>query len=198
LQEALTEALESATDEALELGLKVAWDVHNAEASKLAREYTYDLVTQINDSTKKQLGEALGRWIDGDEEFTELVERIRKIVPDNPYPFIKDRAETIAVTEVTRVYADARWASLKASGSQFARWKTSEDALVCEICQPLGAANGGLGARGSVATGIFIHPETGAQVMLPAHVNCRCHQVADPIELEQAVGIFREPKEPGA
>lgn len=183
------QALGRQMDRYTQARLPVDWNVVDVEAARWAEEYQYPLITQINDSTRRQVGQAINRWIDGYEGntgFPSLVEDIRRIVPDNPFPFIRDRARLIAQTETTRVYADARLAGMRAAGLNRQRWRTAMDELVCPICAPLGLAEGGEGAVGT--NGVFLHPSGGDQVRIPAHPGCRCWLVEDTEELEQLAG----------
>lgn len=185
------------------LGVRVDWEIWDREAEARAKTYGYDLVQQITDSSKKQLGEIIANWIASDAGFPDLVEKLRKIFPpDLPVSGRHDRAQIIAATEVTRVYADARIAGFQAIGLTRMRWRTARDELVCPICAPLGLADDGLGLVGSV-TGGFVHPETGAKIEKPpAHVSCRCWIVEDRDELDdllkqqEAVPLPPPPAEP--
>lgn len=169
-----------------ELGGVISWDVYNAAAAEYAKAYTYDLVSKINGSTKQQLGEAISGWIASGDPFPDLVEKVWKVVPANPYDNVRDRAQLIAATETTRVFATAQQSAFKASGLKHMVWRTAEDEVVCPTCHPLGAANGGEGAVGSVEGGVFISPGNGQTVpMPPAHPGCRCWLVADTMELDE-------------
>lgn len=179
----LSEASDAVKEYVERLGVRVNWEIWDREAEVWAKQYGYDLIQQITDSTRKQIGEAIARWIAGDRGFPDLVEKIGQICPVNPFPHIRDRAQVIAATEVTRVYADARVAGFKAIGLTRMRWRTARDELVCPICAPLGLANDGHGMIGSVTDG-FVHPEMGNKIARPpAHVSCRCWIVEDHEEL---------------
>ena len=77
--------------------------------------------------------------------------------------FGPSRAKSIAVTEVTRAYAEganiAKEQIERMSGLQMVHiWNTNNDSLVCEICAPLN--------RKKQGDGWWEFP--------PAHPNCRC------------------------
>ena len=173
----------SAKAEVDALGLKTAWDIFDAAAREQALAYGYDLIKQVNTSTRQQIGKAIARWIETPADFDALVEDIWKLVPENPFPNMRDRARTIAQTETTRVYAMSRLGSFNAAGLKRQRWRTAMDELVCPMCGPLGLANEGEGAVGQA--GVFADPTTGEQVGIPPrHVGCRCWIVEDVAELE--------------
>ena len=173
----------SAKAEVDNLGLMVNWSIFDAAAREQALAYGYDLIKQVNASTQQQIGKAIARWIETPADFDALVEDIWKLVPENPFPNMRDRARTIAQTETTRVYAMSRLGSFNAAGLKRQRWRTAMDELVCPMCGPLGLANEGEGAVGQA--GVFADPTTGEQVGIPPrHVGCRCWIVEDVAELE--------------
>jgi len=164
--------------------VRLAWDLWDAAAQKRAQVYKYDLIKDINDATRDQLGKIIGAWIESDEGLPDLVERVRKLVPTKPSLGTRDRATLIAQTETTRVYADTRLAGMKAAGLKQMRWRTANDDIVCPICRALGLANGGEGAIGNVASGMFLNALDGKSYSCPAHPGCRCWIVEDMAELE--------------
>lgn len=190
--EVLGQAMASIADRYKTMGVNLSWEVFDQAAADWAKTYQYDLVKDLNDTTRQQLGQAVSRWIASDEDFGQLVDRVRRITPPNQLPNIRDRGQVIAATEVTRVYADSRIAGMKAAGFTKMRWRIAHDELVCPICRPLGMADGGKGALGDVATGKFTNPENGLQYSVPGHVNCRCWLVEDTDELEQAAAVMPE------
>jgi hypothetical protein len=71
------------------------------------------------------------RWIDNGETLPQLIERLVPL-------FGEKRAELIAVTEVTRAFAEGNMVAWRESGViQKRRWNTANDELVCPICGPL-------------------------------------------------------------
>lgn len=112
-------------------GVGVSWEVYDTQAAALAQQYGYDLIKQITDSTRLQLGKLIGHWIGTNADFGELVAEVRKLIPTNPFPSVRDRAQLIAATEVTRIYADARAANFTAAGLRQWVWRTAMDELVC-------------------------------------------------------------------
>lgn len=158
------------------------WELVNAAAAKWARKYSYSLISGINDTTRKRLQASINNWIEAGETFPDLVARVQKIFV-NPV-----RAEMIAATEITRVFAEANTRAWEESGVvRGRRWTTANDERVCPICGPLG----GLEvieeeaqptspeeqmARGVIATlrEPAKHPKTNIGYEIPAHPSCRC------------------------
>jgi hypothetical protein len=122
-----------------------------------ARNYSYHLVTGINDITRSQLGMYMQRYVTEGWTLGELREAIATI-------FGPDRAQRIAVTEVTRAYVEAGRISadeLAAMGLPMIEiWRTNADQLVCDDCEP----------RNGKALGDGWERSDGP----PAHPNCRC------------------------
>jgi len=164
--------------------VRLTWDLWDAAAQQRAQVYKYDLIKDINDVTRDQLGKTVGAWIESDEGLPALAERVRKLVPPKSALGTRDRATLIAQTETTRVYADTRLAGMKAAGLRQMCWRTANDDIVCPICQALGMANGGEGAIGDVASGMFLNALDGKKYSCPAHPGCRCWIVENVTELE--------------
>lgn len=167
LQAALRPALERAaiaTAEALNevLPLGVDWGIVNQAAADWASDYTFELVRGVNATSQQAMQRAISRYYERSQTIGELRESIARI-------FSPNRAQAIAVTEVTRAAARGELMvadDLRRQGiDMVAVWNTNEDELVCPICGPLAgvqAENGIFRAR----SGFFDSP--------PAHVNCRC------------------------
>ena len=101
----------------------------------------------------------------------ELIERVDSFL-NNPI-----RAETIAVTEATRTYAEGNMVAWRESGVVNGRiWQTALDELVCPVCRPLHNQITAFDDQ------VWHHPTNpGLSVGLsvknpPAHVRCRCWQ----------------------
>ena len=181
-EEVMTEAAQTAIA-GLPFQIGIDWTLVNTAAAEWARDYTYELVSGLNGTTQKRLQAALGNWVEAGETFPDLVARVEKIF-NNPV-----RAEMIAATEITRVYAEANTLAWRESGVvKGRRWETANDARVCPICAPLGGLTVTEGEaqpasivtqrRRAIVADIdepFIHPETGEEYRNPpAHVGCRC------------------------
>jgi hypothetical protein len=93
-------------------GVLIDWALVNRWVERWARAYEYQLITGITETTKRQTQAALGDWIAEGEDFPSLIQRIQEIF-NNPV-----RAEMIAATEATRVYAKANAEAWAAQGVQ--------------------------------------------------------------------------------
>lgn len=139
--------------EALPMG--VDWDLVNAEAARWARQYTYDLVSQITDRTRAALQEKVGNYFETPTTLGDLKESLEAL-------FGAVRAEMIAVTETTRAAVQGEYALVQKIQEQgiamVAVWQTNNDDLVCPICAPRNQTRQGEG---------WDEPP-------PAHPRCRC------------------------
>jgi SPP1 gp7 family putative phage head morphogenesis protein len=139
-----------------EFGLGVDWALVNEQVRKWAQGYTYSLVHGITGTSRDLLQSAVSEWISTGQPLEELVATLEPM-------FGTVRAEMIAVTEVTRCFAEGNMETWRSSGVVGKmRWQTAQDELVCPICEPLAGEEADLG-QGFAEFG---NP--------PAHVNCRC------------------------
>jgi hypothetical protein len=131
----------------------------NTEALQWAREYSYELVSGLTNTTRNQISQVVQSFVETpgmtQGDITKLLEPA----------FGPVRAEMIATTEVTRSYAAATneiQRQVNQTGLQMTRiWQTQNDELVCDICGPLNQ-----------------RPEADWRAEYPdgppAHPNCRC------------------------
>jgi hypothetical protein len=152
-------AAEQAMREAAAAGIDVDVVAINQAAMAWAREYSYDLVSGIMDTTRGLVGEVIERFVSTPGmtigQVTEL------LAP----AFGEVRAKMIGVTEITRAYARGSLISqklLRGYGLNMERvWQTSADERVCPICGPLDGEG--------EAAWVDEHPDGP-----PAHPRCRC------------------------
>lgn len=144
------------------LQVLVNWDYFNEGVVDFLRTYRLHTLTGITETTRKATVKAIDEWIQSGEPLPNLIAKLEPL-------FGIARAERIAVTEVTRVFAEgnrAAWRSTGLVGGM--RWNTVNDDLVCPICGPLDGmiveldGNGFTTSDGEGITGP------------PAHVSCRC------------------------
>lgn len=129
------------------------WELANAEAAEWALRYGYELVRAIVKTTRKRLQREISNFITSGETLLQLRRRLEPV-------FGPVRAEAIAVTEVTRAYAEGNVASWRESGViQKQEWRTANDELVCPIC-------------GAKAGQVYALDDRAGTP--PAHVRCRC------------------------
>lgn len=129
----------------------VNWDVLNTNAIRYAKAYRYDLIKKINDTTRKQVQEAMTDWIRSGDPLSVLEDTLAPI-------FGQIRAEMIAATEITRIFAEANSAAWTSTGFvNQVKWNTAQDERVCPICGPKSDE---------------LFDMDGEKP--PAHVRCRC------------------------
>jgi SPP1 gp7 family putative phage head morphogenesis protein len=129
------------------------FDKISAGVSRFAREYRYNRIKGITDTTRKQTQNAIADWINSGSPLSVLEATLEPI-------FGEARASRIAITEVTRVFAEANRQAFESTGMVGSMvWMTSEDERVCELCGDLEGTHIGISDIDAVP---------------PAHVNCRC------------------------
>jgi hypothetical protein len=143
------------------------WTLTNSRAVEWARQYAFDLVKGINDTTRDALQTAISTFVET-PGFT-----IGDVV--NMLPYDESRALLIATTETTRAYAQANklvgqdlkneWPDVRVIKT----WFTNRDAFVCDRCAPLNGQEVEVDEP-------FVHPETGEEYDAPPdpHPGCRC------------------------
>mgnify|MGYP006288666205 CR=1 FL=1 len=142
--------------------IELDWMVANAAAARWAREYGYELITGLSNTTRTRIAAEMGKWVEAKEGLPDLRKRIDALIND------RARAELIASTEATRVYAEGNRASWRQAEAElrvgFVQvWNTAADEDVCPICRPLNNTRASL--DGTFAGGITAPP---------AHPRCRC------------------------
>lgn len=130
----------------------VDFNLLNAAAYEYAQAHTFALVSQITATTQKALQAALTEWIYSGEPLPALIEKLTPM-------FGPVRAEAIAVTEITRVYAESNIIGWRQYGVDAQKYNTAVDDTVCPICQPHQGHEYPLGQ---------------ADATPPLHVRCRC------------------------
>lgn len=144
--------------------LELDWSLVNSEAAEWARRYAYTLVRAIDDVTRAALRQAVAAFIE--TPGMTLADVAAAL------PLAGPRAELVAVTEVTRAYAEGQKLAGERMAAQFPdvavrkRWFTNRDDRVCPICAPLHNQEVDRQAKFSSA-GIALE-------LPPAHPRCRC------------------------
>lgn len=155
--------LDSALRLSVDTGISFDPAVINTEALRWAREYSFDLVTGLTNTTRNQISEATSAFIQTPGMAMGDIEKL--IEP----AFGPVRANMIAGTETTRAYSMATnkiQALLQQEVPELVTtrvWNTMQDEIVakCPICFPLE------GAPEPVWRDTYPNGP-------PAHVNCRC------------------------
>ncbi len=153
-------------------GIDIDYTITNVEAAEWARKYAYDFIKGIDDTTRQVLQQAI----------TSFVETPGFTIGDimDMLPFDEQRALRVAVTEVTRTYAQGQQMAGEQLQAEFPdvkivkRWYTNNDDRVCELCGPLDGTEVELDEN-------FYEPDNSYQDgNPPLHVNCRCWIDAGP------------------
>ena len=138
----------------------------------------YSWVNQLTDTTRRTVMREIDNWVREGAALPVLEARLKPV-------FGEQRARRVAVTEVTRIYAEGNLKAWQSTGVVTGkRWLTAVDERVCPICGPMHntivdfegnwnftpemlANNPQLEkALRSLGVSTFRAP--------PAHVNCRC------------------------
>lgn len=137
------------------LGVGVDWNLVNERAANWARDYSFELVKELTDTSQQLLRDSISAYFEQGLTIGDLEARLVG-------EFGPVRAEMIAVTEVTRAASageEGLAAELEAAGIHMDEvWNTNNDELVCDICGPLDQTVKGVDWTEAP----------------PAHVNCRC------------------------
>lgn len=135
----------------------------HARVSKWARNYSYELIKNINPNTRRAVQEAMRNWFEMQGTVDDLAEMLKPT-------FGKPRARMIAETEVTRAFARAHHESWKETPIiQGREWRTAMDERVCPICGALDSEQAVIGQPFVGIEGTLDDP--------PAHPRCRCWTV---------------------
>lgn len=153
----------------------VNWNVFNEAAIAYLNSYNSTIFQGINNTTRRQVIQAIEAWIHSGSPMSALETSLTPI-------FGQARASQIAVTEVTRIFAEGNQMAWMASGVvTHNRWMTAKDERVCPVCGPLDGQVVALGANAFGGIGGITSP--------PSHVQCRCYlqPVVDPKAFEQSL-----------
>ncbi len=143
----------------------------NVEASKWAQNYAFNLVKDIDATSKKALNKAIAQFVDTPGM---TIQDVMDILPYDP-----SRSLKIAVTEITRAYAEGQKIAGQTLKEQYPdvritkTWFTNNDDRVCELCGSLDMVEVDFDDNFESET-----PE-GEKVEIeqpPLHTFCRCWQ----------------------
>ena len=139
------------------------FDTVNEAAIEYLRQYRLRNIAPIFEHTRNQTSKTIENWIRSGESLDVLKAQLSPL-------YGPERAERIAVTEVTTIFAEGNQEAWKSTGLvEENRWRTAMDDRVCEICAPLEDVVVGLGENE------FTTEEGGLGISgPPAHTRCRC------------------------
>lgn len=122
-------------------------------------------------SSERQIRAHIGAWIVNDLGYTALVSNLQRTV------FSQNRAQNLAITEISRSYAEGTRAAYRQSNVvRKLRWQASNDELTCKFC---GYLNGKIidveGSFDSTLTDELRNDLQGRAFQVPpCHSRCRC------------------------
>lgn len=164
-----------ATDAFAGLMMGLSFDVNNPRAQEYIRQHGAELVTRINETTRKQMHDLILRGrIEGwsyDKLAKEIRKRWREFAVGRPQEHIDSRAHLVAVTEIGNAYEEGSYqAALQTQGLGIPMeksWLTVGDERVCEIC-------GGNEAEGWIP---LLQEYPSGHLHPLGHPACRCTQM---------------------
>lgn len=139
--------------------LAVDWDLLAHEARDFARQYVFDLIRNVDGTTRQMVQEAVTKWLESGEGLDSLRTSLRAIFTDAA------RADLIAQTESTRAYAEGSLERYRRADVQKVKWNTVRSG-VCKVCDELGAQEPQPISQGFKASSGNAYP--------PNHPGCRC------------------------
>ncbi len=137
------------------------WELKPTDAINAVNKYVGKLIKRIDKTTLEDVQTKLSQWLESGGTVADLAEQLNPIFNDTA------RSHIIAATESSNAYnngAIERWTD---AGVEKAKWKTTMDANVCNICLPLA------GQVASLDEGWY-SDVLGEYVWPPSHVSCRC------------------------
>lgn len=144
------------------ISVAVDWGLADREAARWARQYSFELVKGINDTTAQRLQVAVSEAIENGEGVYDLGRRLRGV----DGAFGANRADAIAITETTRAHAQGQITSAQTAGAYGTEWMTANDEIVrkCPICWP-----------NHEQVRAFGDPFPSGHTEPPGHPRCRCY-----------------------
>ena len=161
--------LEGAERMLAEVPVGVDYTLINETAMRWANQYTFDLVTDLTDTSRRGLQQAVAGYFREGQTLAELQAEIASFKERTGRLFGPVRAEMIARTEVTRAAVEGQRAAVRESDKILSKygikpmvevWQTRNDEIVCPICGPRHGKKKGDGWT----------KDDGP----PAHPRCRC------------------------
>lgn len=153
LEKIFLDALDEFTER---IGYSLDWNIANTSASEWARNYSYELVKGMNDTSRKMVQQSVADFFDRGLSIDDLRDKLGNV-------FGPVRAESIAITEVTRAVSQGEKRLADELGRQGVQmvtiWQTANDEKVCPICTPRHDKKQG----------------DGWSELPPAHPRCRCY-----------------------
>lgn len=134
------------------LGLAVDMTLVNTEALQFTQQFTNRWWEELSAQTRNNMRTAVSTFIQTDQPLRVLNKNLEPL-------FGIARAEVVARTEVTRMYAEGNRIAYSQAGIREVEWRTVSDALVDPVCDELDKKRMPLGQE---------------SIVPPAHPRCRC------------------------
>ncbi len=159
------------------------WNVVNEEIIDWIGEYYQSFapsfvgsIPNLNVTSRTIVGQALIDWQRGELEAFGATDGLPQLIRALEPAFGVKRAQTIAVTETTRVFNESTIAAGRANPliTRY-RFFSAADDRVCPIC---GALHNSISSANK-DNPTFNHPSLGSLPIPPLHVNCRCQAVPE-------------------
>lgn len=139
-------------DQASRLGLAVDFEMANQQVLDYARTFNNDWWNKLSTTTRNGLRTAIGTHIESGAPLPVLRNNLIPL-------FGKKRAEMIAATETTRLFAEGNRIAYRQAGVTEVEFRTVADNAVCPDCSSLD------GQR---------YPTDMQEIVPPIHARCRC------------------------
>lgn len=109
----------------------INWDTVNESAIHFLRQYQSEILESIEIVTEERARDIIANWAREGQPLETLKEQLGPI-------FGRTRADMIAATEVTRMFAEGNMMLWQSTGMVEAKvWQTARDERVCPFCGPL-------------------------------------------------------------
>ena len=146
----------------------INWDAFNQAAVDFLNKQGLSFLAGINENTQIRAIKIIDGWVKSGSPMPVLQAQLAPLFGD-------ERARRIAVTEVTRMYAEGNLMAWKSTGYVTEKvWRTARDDRVCLICGPLEGKVVSIDAGWSADASGNIVADYGGLLNPPAHTNCRC------------------------
>lgn len=129
-------------------------------AANYARQHGGELLAQLTETTRREIGELIAAAIESGASLAELTSQI-----SGAYSFSAVRAQVIAATETASAMGQGGMSAARAQEKTEKRWYSQGNDHVCDDCQS-NADEGWIGINDAFSSG----DET-----IPAHVGCHCN-----------------------
>ena len=168
-----------AADQLTTLGVGFDYTMIHTAAREWAQQYSAELITNIDTTTRTAVRESVARWYTNGEPLSALTRDLSGV-------FDERRARLIAMTETTSAAANGTHQAYTASGVVEAMtWQVANDERVCPYCGSLDGQIVALNGKFSDKLPVELQAKLKGRTFAvpPAHPGCRCRIGAQVIEV---------------